>query len=194
MGVRFTRGKKYRTETLVSDDEKWERLDQLLGSKIRRQATVFHPDDKFYSLSLAAMAQAMLDFMGIRLGKDELYVQLSSEIEPPGLYFEHEGVHYIYIKQAHANNVLECAAILAHELMHYVLIGGLNYRLEGRLDNEQLTDMATVYAGLGVVVLNGFDHEGNNWIITAVPLLAGVIRYSSKSLSFGYYKPQEYGQ
>jgi hypothetical protein len=78
--------------------------------------------------------------------------------------------------------------------MHYVLIGGLNYRLEGKLDNEQLTDMATIYTGLGLVVLNGFAFEGNNWAITAALLALGAIHYSKKSMSFGYYKPKQYAE
>lgn len=194
MGVRFSRNKHYKTETIVSDEEKWQRLQELLGNKLSDEGQLFKPDDNFYAQNLVGMAQLMFEFVGVNVGKDKLNISLSSEIEPPGLYYEQDGVHYILIKRTHANNVMECAAILAHELMHYVLIGGFNFRLAERLDNEQLTDMATVFCGLGLVVLNGFDHEGNNWFITIAALAAGAIRYSSKSMSFGYYKPKQYAE
>lgn len=194
MGVRFNKNKHYKTENLMSDQEKWDRLSELFGKKINKHRTVFQPTDDFYSQPLTGMAEQMLEFAGVNLGQDQVYIGFSNDIDVPGLYFEHDGVHNILIKQSHSNNALECAAILAHELMHYVLIGGMNYRLEQQMDNEQLTDMATVYAGLGLVVLNGFDHEGNNWIITIAALFAGVLRYSSKSLSFGYYQPKQYAE
>ncbi len=194
MGARFNRSKKYKTEALVSDEDKLYRLHQLLGKKIKSQGEIFQPSEDFYNLSLIQMADAMLSFIGVGLGKDQLSIGFDPDIKYPGLYFEHEGDHYIFIKQEHQKNAFECAAILAHELMHYVLMGGLNYRLEGRIDNEQLTDMATVYTGLGLVVLNGFAYEGNNWVVTLIGLSFGFLHYKTSSRSFGYYKAEGYAQ
>ena len=42
--------------------------------------------------------------------------------------------------------------------------------------------------------MNGFAYEGNNWAITAALLAIGMIHYGSKSMSFGYYKPDQYAQ
>src|SRR6266702_1972558 len=194
MGVRFSRTKRYKTESIVSDEDKLSRLKQLLGNNISSQGQIFTPGERFYTMPLTEMAETMLSFIGLSIGSDRLYIGFDSSLKVPGLYLEHEGIHYIYIKQVHQKNAFECAAILAHELMHYVLIGGMSFRLEGRLDNEQLTDMATVYTGLGLVVLNGFAYEGNNWAITAVAFAAGVIHYGTKSMSFGYYKPRQFAE
>lgn len=186
--------KKYKTEELLSDEDKWQRLNTLLNKVYDKHGQVFVPSSDFYHQTLVGMATDMLDWIGVNVGTDSLYVQLASGMGNPGDYQQlSKDEHLIRISDKHKGNVLECAAILAHELMHYLLLGGLSYRLENKTDNEQLTDMATVYCGLGVVYLNGFSHEGNNWFVTAILLAGGMLHYSSKGMSFGYYKPTEYG-
>jgi hypothetical protein len=186
--------KKYKTEELLSDEDKWQRLNTLLHKVYARHGQVFVPSSDFYHQSLVGMATDMLDWIGVNVGTDNLYVQIASGMTHPGDYQQlSKDEHLIRISDKHKGNVLECAAILSHELMHYLLLGGLSYRLENTTDNEQLTDMATVYCGLGIVYLNGFSHEGNNWLVTAILLGGGMLHYSSKSMSFGYYKPRDYG-
>ncbi len=190
--VKHGRTSHFNKDVFLGSEEQVEILDKILSTKISSQGKLFAPGDDFYSLTLNEMADQMLGFIGISRGNDNLQILLDSSISYPGLYFQKDNVHYILIKREHAKSAIQCAAILAHELMHYVLIGGLHYRLNKRIDNEKLTDMATIYTGLGLVVLNGFEHEGNNWAITAALLALGVLHYRSRSLVFGYYNAKDY--
>ena len=185
MSVRYSSDRKYITENLRGSKEKWDRLTQILGKSVNNPHTLFEPTDEFYLLSLLDMTKEMLIFMGVHVGNDRVHVSFSKDMKQAGLFLERKGIHYIQINQSYEANVQACAAILAHELMHYMLVGGLSYRLADRLDNEQLTDMATIYAGLGVVVLNGF-HRRTRVIKRS--------RYLSRKKPLGYYSPTQYAK
>jgi len=190
MSVRYGKGRKYTTEKLTGDQEKWDQLLTLFGSAINSGHTLFRPTDEFYALPLPSMAAAMLSFAGVNLDNDRLRVSFRKDMRSSGWYFEHDGIHYIQINQSHANNFLESAAVLAHCLMHYVLVSGMNYRLNTTQDNEQLTEMATVYAGFGIVVMNGFNHGANRWYSRS----SGKLKQPSRRASFGYYRPKQYAE
>jgi len=182
MSVQYNRDRKYITENLVGDQDKWDRLTSLLSKGKSEVHSFFRPDDAFYALSLPEMTEAMLDYMGLHIGTDRLHAMFSKKIKQPGWYFEQKGVHCIQIKQSYERDPQSVAAILAHELVHYVLIGGLNYRLAKKSDNEQLADLATVYTGLGIVVLNGLHRKNRRALLL------------SRRQQFSYYEPHEYAQ
>lgn len=80
----------------------------------------------------------------------------SSNQEPPGL-IRYGGPHHSRIEIAITNkhSPLIMGAILAHELTHHFLaLKGISYPDEE--ENEQLTDLATTYLGLGKLTMNGY--------------------------------------
>jgi hypothetical protein len=80
----------------------------------------------------------------------------SSNKEPAG-FIRYRGPQHsrieINVTNKHSHFVL--GAVLAHELTHHFLaVKGIN--LPDELENEKLTDLATVYLGLGKLTLNGY--------------------------------------
>lgn len=184
--------KKHKTAILHSQDDRWEAIAKLF-KHADIKGNMLLPDEDLYGQTLVGMASAMFEWLGIETDK-RVYVDFSDDIgDAAGLYFESEGTHFILVNSKHQNNRYEAAAILAHELMHFCLIGEYNFRLEETLDNERLTDMATIYCGLGVVVLNGFEYS-SGWATTVIGLMFGSLSVNTESMSFGYYKPKEYAK
>lgn len=70
-----------------------------------------------------------------------------------GLYRDHQGKPIVSIKIGEGIGVASYIATMAHELAHVHLIGGGHVDPE-RDDHEPLTDLATVFFGLGVFNAN----------------------------------------
>jgi hypothetical protein len=81
----------------------------------------------------------------------------TSDEEIPGL-IKYVGPHHSRIKLGATNkhSPFVLGAILAHELTHHFLLNkGVVY--DDINENERLTDLATVYLGLGKLTLNGYE-------------------------------------
>lgn len=164
-----------------------------------KEKDVLYPDDNFYAQwdgsddALRIMASKIFSYLGV-LPK-ELFVAFYSDMDFPGLYVPAKGgeSHGILINSKHRDNPFQCGAILAHEIMHYFLIGKKRIHLEDNHENELLTDLATIQAGLGILILNGFYHY-SGWHETIIALSFGMIRTHEEQISFGYFKPQDYAR
>lgn len=78
-----------------------------------------------------------------------------------GLYVEESGEFRIWIEEQNLNDPLALVATMAHELGHALLLG------EGRItaddaDHEPLTDLQTVFLGLGVIAANSVVRESTS--------------------------------
>ncbi|HUU11900.1 MAG TPA: hypothetical protein VM431_15350 [Phycisphaerae bacterium] len=93
--------------------------------------------------------------------------------EPPGL-IRHDGPFrsriHLALENMHSPFIL--GGILAHELTHHYM-AGRGIALPDAQQNERLTDVASVYIGLGKLTLNGY--EPMTW---AVPRGDGLVRYT----------------
>ncbi|WP_327144216.1 hypothetical protein [Nocardia sp. NBC_01327] len=117
-------------------------------------------------------------YMGV--GRDRIVVELHSDADvlPDNLAFlagstHGEAGHYrlehgravVSIDMAHMRSPVTLVATVAHELAHERLLG--ERRIDrSRHDNEQLTDLATVYLGLGVFNANAafqFSQTRRGW-------------------------------
>lgn len=85
---------------------------------------------------------------------------------------EQEGAFsFIEINHEVCRSSEQLLAVLSHEIMHkYLRMHGLSYSSE--LENEILTDVATIYTGLGKLTLNGvyaeyMKYEGNT-LVTSI--------------------------
>ena len=78
-----------------------------------------------------------------------------------GLYVESDGCYYIWLEVSRLGDPLAVVATLAHEIGHVVLLG--QRRVSSSVeDHEQLTDLLTVFLGLGIFTANGVIQE-DNW-------------------------------
>jgi hypothetical protein len=153
-------------------DDAFQQLSKLLGRKRMLDAAVVLPEDKFFpepydgsKLAVRALADRVAGYMGIR---PETYVveiyaaneqALRTSIpfwsgktqDAAGLYFheQEDGRYLIGLHASQLKEPLSIVATLAHELSHVILLGeGLIDRR--REDMEPLTDLCTVYLGMGV--------------------------------------------
>ena len=117
------------------------------------------PAETFYSRwagsdkDLALMTSKILRYLNFR-NRPILRVNFSNSIQSPGLYQANYGNSKITINSTHRDDPVACAAILAHEICHYIL-GTRNISEENPYENEKVTDFASVFFGLGVLVTNG---------------------------------------
>jgi len=185
----------------TKDAEKSGSIDPkfFLLRKYLKSDKAYYPDDNFYSEwdgsddTLRLMASKILMFLCIK--PKDLFVGFYDQMEPPGLFIQTKKgeTDGLLINSKYRNNPFECGAILAHELMHYFLMAKKKIVLEDDHENELLTDLATIQAGLGILVMNGFYHY-SGWHETIIALCFGFIRTHQETKSFGYFKPNEYGE
>jgi hypothetical protein len=171
----------FRASLPVSDDERqwvdesFERLSRLLGRNRLLTCTVIEPTDQFFPDSydqsdpaLERLFSKVCKYMQIDRGRVEFAtIPDSSEVfgELPEFSFKsdgHAGVHFgedtgnsplIGIKRSLLKEPLTLVAAIAHELGHVVLLddGHMSRQEE---DMEPLTDLVTVYLGLGIFTAN----------------------------------------
>jgi hypothetical protein len=107
-------------------------------------------------------------YMGVK--SDQVEISLYSERVPiqegnivpgtGGLYEEGEGHYRIWLNEANLDDPGGLVATMAHEVGHILLLG------EGRVsaeegDHEPLTDLLTVFLGLGIITANSVVHESS---------------------------------
>lgn len=177
-------------------------IESLLVRNNFRIGNIFLPTDDFYSQwdnsdeSLQLMASRLIKWLNF-CPSVPLFIGFNDSISSPGVYINNgeniglKNFHAILIKSQYCNNPFQCAAILAHEIMHFYLIQQNNIVINDIKENELLTDLGTIYSGLGILIINSFFYS-SGWFITAIGLLAGLLILNTQKLSFGYFKPEEY--
>ena len=157
-------------------DEGFRRLSRMLGSSRLQNATVVLPtDDHFphpYSQTeagLEALFCQVCSFMQVPRGHVELAViPDSSELVEMLPEFSHKsegpaGLHFgstsederplVAVRRSLLKDPLALVATLAHELGHVILLDGGHLSRDTE-DMEPLTDLVTVYLGMGVFTAN----------------------------------------
>ncbi len=172
-------------------DHRWRWLEAEFGADRVRTAPVILPRPEFFPEpynATEADARRMLDRVCEYMGIDPAAIRMSlyDESNPwaeslilgvqrtkgtAGLYHREGGRHRIWIEAANLHDPLAMVATMAHELGHVHLLG------QGRVlpdeqDHEPLTDLLTVFLGLGVFTANSvireqYWHEGtySGWSI-----------------------------
>jgi hypothetical protein len=100
------------------------------------------------------------------------------------------GLHYgeteterplVAISQSALKDTLQAVAILAHELGHVILLGGHHLRRDEQ-DMEPMTDLVTVYLGLGVLTANAShrflqfqDDRKQGWSMNRLGYLSEIV-------------------
>ena len=96
------------------------------------------------------------------------------------------GISHIQISQKYLKSEAMVLSILAHELCHiYLVEKGLRGATE--IQNEALTDLTTIYTGLGVITLNGCKQ-----VSTKIEQLYDGQRETTTTTSIGYFNIDAY--
>jgi hypothetical protein len=159
-------------------DEGFRRLGRMLGSSRLQNATVILPTDEFFpdpwdgtESALKALFWRVCGYMGVNPSQVELaIIPDSSELiemlpaysykpaGPAGLHYggddENEQERpLIAVRYSLLKDPLSVVATLAHELGHVILLDGGHMQRDAD-DMEPMTDLVTVYLGLGVFTAN----------------------------------------
>ena len=157
-------------------DRRWKWLENEFGLDRLRCAPVVVPRPQYFPDRYRGTeedAQRMLGrvcaYMGIDAATIDLILYEDStpsyeghwRESTAGLYQSHEGRFRIWIEVSNLDDPLAMVATMSHELGHVHLLG------HGRVsedadDQEPLTDLLTVFLGLGVMTANSVIRE-HNW-------------------------------
>lgn len=166
-------------------DDRWAWLEGQFGAERVRDATLVLPRPEFFPdpySGTEACARRILDRVCGYMGVDPSAVEMSlyAEGDPTagnpifggglrdgtaGLYHPEGGRYRVWVEAANLDDPLAMVATMAHELGHVHLLG--HGRVSGDAeDHEPLTDLLTVFLGLGVFTANSvirerYWHEGN---------------------------------
>jgi len=191
----FFKKKKKLTQEWV--DQKIGYLYFSLKNEMERTRSPFFPPRDFYNkwsgndFSLAIMAQKILSYLNEPVG-NFIVVFHSSLGDTPGVFtVTKEGQEVIFVNDKYVKDPYAVSAVLAHEIMHLYLMSRKHIVLEDKKENELLTDLGTIYLGLGILVINGMSYK-SNWFLTVIGLFAGVLYVNEQKLAFGYFEPRQY--
>jgi hypothetical protein len=155
-------------------DERWQWLEEQFGIDIPRRVPVVLPRREFFPDPYHGTdedARAMLDRVCGYMAIDPSTVELSlyeDERNPvfegqwqqgtAGLYQADGGKFHIWVEVANLADPLAMVGTMAHELGHVHLLGHERVSDECE-DHEPLTDLLTVFFGLGVFTANTVIRE-----------------------------------
>ena len=157
-------------------DDGFRRLSQELGTNRLRNARVILPTDEFFpdtydssEAGLRIIFRRVCGYMQVDPSSVDLeIIPDSSEVfemlpaynrlpdGPAGLHFganHAEELPLIAVRQKLLKDPLVLVATIAHELGHVILLGGGHLRRDEE-DMEPMTDLVTVYLGLGIFTAN----------------------------------------
>jgi hypothetical protein len=172
-------------------DEGFARLEKILGRSRLLEAKVVLPDAKYFpdsfernEASVEMLIHRICEYMQIdrtRI-KLEIFPDEADELRknalwsiqtnrPAGIYFGHESVLeensgvVIALKSSVLKDPMVLVATIAHELGHLILLGD-GHIDRSTPDHEPMTDLLTVFLGLGILTANSaarfkqHDHGG----------------------------------
>lgn len=157
-------------------DEGFRRLSRMIGSSRMQNAEVVLPTDEFFpdpwdasESALKTLFHRVCGYKGVNASRVELSIipdasdllevlpaySLRGENNPAGLHYggSDEEHPLVAVRKSLLKDPLAVVATLAHELGHVILLDGGHLQRDAE-DMEPLTDLVTVYLGLGVFTAN----------------------------------------
>lgn len=133
-----------------------DRIEHIARERLSvNRDKLFLPDLSFYQLEtneqLVDSAWKILKWIGV---KPHNLTICYTELSTPVLYSQQLKKHTIYVHSHFRKRPYQAAALLAHALMHYVLIGKLGDYQPDEIENEQTADELAMQTGLGIIYLN----------------------------------------
>jgi hypothetical protein len=174
-------------------DEGFVRLEVMLGRQRLLEARVVLPDAKYFpdafernEVSVEKLIHRICEYMQIDRDrvKVEIFPDEADELRenslwsiqssrPAGIYFGHEsvveenGAVVIALKSSVVKDPMVLVATIAHELGHLILLGD-GHIDRSEPDHESMTDLLTVFLGLGIFTANSAarfkqHNHGGGW-------------------------------
>jgi tetratricopeptide (TPR) repeat protein len=88
-----------------------------------------------------------------------------------GIYDEREDGTIVWLEKSNVNDPMSVVATFAHELCHYLLLGGKRLG-RNEPDHEPLTDLAVIFFGFGIFVANASfrssSYSSGSWHYTSM--------------------------
>jgi hypothetical protein len=156
-------------------DDGFRRLSRMLGCSRMQNAIVILPSDEYFpdpweatEAGLERLFQRVCGYMQVNPAHVDLeIIPDSSELiemlptynrssnDPAGLHFgeSEEECPLVAVRRSLLSDPLMVVATLAHELGHVILLDGGHMRQDAE-DMEPMTDLVTVYLGLGIFTAN----------------------------------------
>jgi hypothetical protein len=161
-------------------DEGFRRLSRMLGSSRLQNAAVILPTDEYFPSPYTPTEQGLetlftqvcaymqvprsrviLEIIPDSSNLIEMLPEFSHKSEgPAGLHFgsnSQDELPLVAVSKSLLKDPLSLVATLAHELGHVILLGG-NHLSRDEDDMEPMTDLVTVFLGLGVFTANASRH------------------------------------
>jgi hypothetical protein len=153
-------------------------LSTKFGRERLRSVAIVLPNAEFFpdpydgsDEAVQILFNRVCGYMGVR--PDEIVLSLYGEQVPVqhegnlvpgtgGLYEEGEGRFHIWLNDSTLDDPGGLISTMAHELGHVLLLGQRRISAD-EPDHEPLTDLLTVFLGLGVITANAVVHE-SSWI------------------------------
>lgn len=108
--------------------------------------------------------------------------------EQSGRWIRVDGQNQIQLAPALAGDPVALTAIYAHEVGHELLLGDRRITLARRPDHEPLTDLLTVFYGLGIFTANAaYERRPRPNGRGKQPLARGYLREAALSEALAYY-------
>lgn len=138
-----------------------ESIDKSLKKKdykIYEHTPNFNSSDR---IAVNKEARKMLDFVGLNGYIAVITYTQTSKNEGGNVELDNSNEVFIEISSDMIYDKDRVLAVMAHEICHKVLyVNGLYYRPPiPKIENEKLTDLATIYVGFGKLTLNGCYKE-----------------------------------
>lgn len=144
---------------LLTQADKISRLEEIF-IKYRHKTDIFLPDENFYNeISSPDDAKLLADkiFRWLGIKHRSLDIRIDPAQDQLVVYTRKSGSSTINLGWRVLNDPFLCGAALAHGITHHLLLSRAKLHLESSEENEALTDLGTIYSGLGVLILNGFS-------------------------------------
>src|SRR5262249_14298017 len=145
-------------------------LAHVLGIERCRAAQVVLPTPDFFpdtyhgeEVDVRPMLDRVCRFMGVdaaRFDLDFFDTWHLPDADALGVYVGGER-EKIFIRRSHPEDPIALAATLAHEVGHAILLGE-KYIDDNVIDHEFVTDLLTVYCGMGVFTANSVMRESHS--------------------------------
>jgi hypothetical protein len=181
---------KMRSTLLWTEEEKTTKLQHLFKNRGLIKAAAFYTPSTTAS-ELEVMLESLKKHLKIRTKK--IAVIFSDKIKESGHCEITKSKATIIINARHAGNPYICGAVLAHNLCHYLLIKKHLIIFDDPSENEKAADLATVYGGLGLLILNGMWPAGWKAILRKFMSRRIPVAYHKRSGSI-YFSPKAYGK
>lgn len=153
---------------LLTQADKLAYLEKLFSPK-RPKADVFLPDETFYSEirgpeDAERIADTLFKWLGIK------HRSISFHIDPNQdkliSYEKHGATSTVSLGWRVQADQFLCAAAVAHAVVHHVLLARSKITLSNTHETEELTDLGTIHAGFGIIIMNSLN--------SAVPALGSL--------------------